>query len=114
MAREDLHFRLRIPEDLKKRLEAHADLNNRSMTAEIVVRLTESVNDDARLRLRDDEIKDLKLKLAYQEGMSASLRNSLNIFMKHLGGTDVDTSGVLEKIIDEIKTGEPWHPVKGD
>jgi hypothetical protein len=39
MAREDLHFRLRIPEDLKKRIEVAADENRRSMTAEIVARL---------------------------------------------------------------------------
>ncbi len=39
MAREDLHFRLRIPEDLKKQVEASALANDRSMTAEIVARL---------------------------------------------------------------------------
>ncbi|MBA3448138.1 MAG: Arc family DNA-binding protein, partial [Pseudaminobacter sp.] len=39
MAREDLHFRLRIPEELKKRIEAQADLSSRSMTAEIIARL---------------------------------------------------------------------------
>lgn len=39
MAREDLHFRLRIPEDLKNRVEVAADENHRSMTAEIVARL---------------------------------------------------------------------------
>ncbi|MER9236412.1 Arc family DNA-binding protein [Mesorhizobium sp. M0622] len=43
MAREDLHFRLRIPEDLKQRIEAAAALNHRSMTAEIVHRLEESL-----------------------------------------------------------------------
>jgi hypothetical protein len=39
MTREDLHFRLRIPEELKARIENAARLNNRSMTAEIVERL---------------------------------------------------------------------------
>ncbi|WP_417425583.1 Arc family DNA-binding protein [Hoeflea sp.] len=42
MTREDLHFRLRIPEGLKKRIEAAAEQNHRSMTAEIVVRLEET------------------------------------------------------------------------
>lgn len=42
MAREDLHFRLRIPEDLKARIEASATLNKRSMTAEIIARLEQS------------------------------------------------------------------------
>lgn len=55
MAREDLHFRLRIPEDLKKRIEAAADESRRSMTAEIVARLEESF--DARSGgLSDQEI----------------------------------------------------------
>lgn len=39
MAREDLHFRLRIPEDLKVRIENAANKNERSMTAEIIARL---------------------------------------------------------------------------
>jgi plasmid stability protein len=39
MSREDLHFRLRIPEDLKKRVEVAASENHRSMTAEILARL---------------------------------------------------------------------------
>lgn len=42
MAREDLHFRLRIPEDLKNKVEEAASLNRRSMTAEIVDRLEKS------------------------------------------------------------------------
>ena len=42
MAREDLHFRLRIPEDLKLRIEQAAAESHRSMTAEIVSRLEES------------------------------------------------------------------------
>lgn len=40
MAREDLHFRLRIPEDLKKRVHDAADKYGRSMTAEIIQRLS--------------------------------------------------------------------------
>ena len=42
MAREDLHFRLRIPETLKERIEQSALENNRSVTAEIVSRLERS------------------------------------------------------------------------
>lgn len=42
MAREDLHFRLRIPEDLKSAIEVAAEKNRRSMTAEIVDRLYDS------------------------------------------------------------------------
>ena len=42
MARDDLHFRLRIPEALKERIEKSATTNNRSITAEIVSRLEQS------------------------------------------------------------------------
>lgn len=42
MAREDLHFRLRIPENLKEKVSAAAVKNDRSMTAEIVDRLERS------------------------------------------------------------------------
>jgi plasmid maintenance system antidote protein VapI len=42
MARDDLHFRLRIPEALKAQIEQAATANNRSVTAEIVSRLERS------------------------------------------------------------------------
>lgn len=41
MARDDLHFRLRIPDELKTKIEAAAAKSRRSMTAEIVARLEE-------------------------------------------------------------------------
>jgi len=42
MTRQDPHFRLRIPEALKERVEAAARANARSTTAEIVERLERS------------------------------------------------------------------------
>ena len=39
MAREDPHFRLRIPQDLKAKVEEAAHESRRSITAEIVSRL---------------------------------------------------------------------------
>jgi Arc-like DNA binding domain len=39
MSRDDLHFRLRIPEALKNQIEKAAAANKRSMTSEIVARL---------------------------------------------------------------------------
>lgn len=47
MSREDLHFRLRLPEALHSAIKADADAKGRSMTAEIVARLSV---DDAALR----------------------------------------------------------------
>lgn len=43
MARDDLHFRLRLPEDVKAQIEKAAEANRRSMTAEIVSRLEQSL-----------------------------------------------------------------------
>jgi predicted transcriptional regulator len=42
MARDDLHFRLRIPDGLKARIEEAARANKRSMTGEIIARLESS------------------------------------------------------------------------
>lgn len=46
MPKDDLHFRLRIPDDLKAQVESAAFENNRSMTAEIISRLRESFDDE--------------------------------------------------------------------
>ena len=56
MAREDLHFRLRIPERLKKRVEASAANNHRSMTAEIVEALEQQFPEPPPL---DERLTDL-------------------------------------------------------
>ncbi|RVQ02077.1 Arc family DNA-binding protein [Sinorhizobium meliloti] len=39
MARQDPHFRLRLPEDLKSKIEDAATRNRRTMTSEIIARL---------------------------------------------------------------------------
>lgn len=48
MTREDLHFRLRIPEAVKAWIEDAARENHRSMTAEIVASLEEKYPAPAR------------------------------------------------------------------
>ncbi len=55
MSRQDLHFRLRIPEELKARVEKAAAEKNRSMTAEIVARLEQS--------FRAEEIQAMRRQL---------------------------------------------------
>lgn len=57
MAREDLHFRLRIPEDLKNRVAEAAERNHRSMTAEIIARLELSFADEPPHPLSPEERK---------------------------------------------------------
>lgn len=59
MAREDLHFRLRIPEDLKTAIEAEAEKNRRSMTAEIVERLENSLKG---YFVGEDEFSDVETR----------------------------------------------------
>lgn len=62
MAREDLHFRLRIPEDLKVRIESAANMNERSMTAEIIARLQWTFGPS------DEEFEKLLDKIADRDG----------------------------------------------
>lgn len=58
MARDDLYFRLRIPEGLKAKVLAAARANDRSMTAEIVARLAASFSVDD-LDPSDAELVDI-------------------------------------------------------
>ncbi len=69
MAREDLHFRLRIPEDLKKKVEAAAEANGQSMTAEMVARLNQSF--DVPVSLPEDLLARISL-YADRQGRSAN------------------------------------------
>lgn len=57
MSRDDLHFRLRIPPDLKNRVEAAAADAKRSMTAEIIARLENSFSGKA---WSDDQVEGMK------------------------------------------------------
>ncbi len=112
MAREDLHFRLRIPEDLKARIESAAEVNKRSMTAEIVSRLNDydqlfarlmaaeaetaklegKVQRHDKLQLENNALRsenmNLREKVAFRDGVIESLRTNLEIVLKHLGKAD--------------------------
>jgi hypothetical protein len=61
MAKDDLHFRLRIPDDLKGKVQAAARDNHRSITAEIITRLSDSFNDGA--NPDHDMLRDISSKL---------------------------------------------------
>ncbi|MGR9441709.1 Arc family DNA-binding protein [Rhizobium leguminosarum] len=58
MAKDDLHFRLRISEKLKQQIAAAAHANDRSMTAEIIARLSASFAPDD-LDPDDPELVDI-------------------------------------------------------
>jgi hypothetical protein len=60
MARDDPHFRLRIPEALKDQVEASAKANNRSMNAEIISRLERSFDLDDGLTALTDRVEELE------------------------------------------------------
>jgi hypothetical protein len=85
MAREDLHFRLRIPEDLKKKVEEAAAKSERSMTAEIVSRLEQTFDEPGRLEQLfaayaelGDEVTELKGTVKYLEEVRKTLENQLD------------------------------------
>jgi uncharacterized protein YaaN involved in tellurite resistance len=76
MAREDLHFRLRIPEALKERIEAAAASNNRSMTAEIISRLEVSFEREADWENALENIADALARIEKLESQVEDLRYS--------------------------------------
>lgn len=75
MAREDLHFRLRIPEELKARIETEAQKNMRSMTAEIVDRLESSFHSEVD---RDEQLATLHRYMEDMERERGTLVATLN------------------------------------
>ncbi|MBF0620817.1 MAG: Arc family DNA-binding protein [Magnetococcales bacterium] len=48
MARSDPQFKLRLPQELKKKIEEAAQKNDRSMNAEIIARLKSSLNESSK------------------------------------------------------------------
>ncbi|WP_376742341.1 Arc family DNA-binding protein [Ensifer canadensis] len=85
MAREDLHFRLRIPEEIKARIEQAASLNERSMTAEIISRLQWTLGPadeefqelQGKLEESTDQVRELTWKVGFLEKDIALRREQL-------------------------------------
>lgn len=69
MSRDDLHFRLRLPAALKSEIEADAAANGRSMTAEIVARLS-----GTQASLRDQ----FAMSVVVDTDMASALAEELN------------------------------------
>jgi len=65
LSRQDPHFRLRIPEKLKHEIEMSAKANGRSITAEIVHRLEQTVSPHS-IEGKGilGEIEELRIRLA--------------------------------------------------
>lgn len=69
MSKDDPHFRLRIPADLKVEVEAAAVANNRSINAEIV----------SRLQNAGDERKLLQSALSLMESLQETERTNIEV-----------------------------------
>jgi hypothetical protein len=66
MTRDDPHFRLRVPESLKRQIEISARANSRSLTAEIVHRLEETFGQKHTGSAGVvDEIEDIRSRLEH-------------------------------------------------
>ncbi|MDM8346455.1 Arc family DNA-binding protein [Pseudochrobactrum sp. sp1633] len=104
MAREDLHFRLRIPEDLKNKIEEAASANRRSMTAEIVNRLETSFNIQSEL---GQSLEDSKKHLAFSEyafSQMKLMRYLLDQVAASDGNLDLDLLNII-RIISSTTSG---------
>lgn len=60
MARDDIQLNVRVPSELKQRLDESAEKNGRSITAEVVARLTRSFEDVEQLIL-NNRFRELSL-----------------------------------------------------
>jgi len=103
----DPQFKLRLTSDLKEAIEQAAASNNRSMNAEIVDRLSASVQADSDANKAREEIEKLREQVAFKDGVISSLRNNVHVFIKHLASTESDHMKVLDRIIAEIKEMSP-------
>lgn len=86
MARDDLHFRLRIPEALKAQVEEAAAANNRSLTAEIISRLEKSFEiepkwDEMVENVADllDQMGEIRGRVDYLEGEIRSIGEAAGV-----------------------------------
>jgi uncharacterized coiled-coil protein SlyX len=68
MARNDPELRLRLPEGLKAEIEEHARKNQRSLNAEVVARLQESVAwQDYDIPTMAEQLENLESRLSKVE-----------------------------------------------
>jgi hypothetical protein len=59
MSRDVNPFGLRMPSEVKEELEKLAEQNRRSLNAEIVVRLEQSIRQEGRLCITVDELRQI-------------------------------------------------------
>ncbi|QIO48175.1 Arc family DNA-binding protein (plasmid) [Rhizobium leguminosarum bv. trifolii] len=70
MSRGDPHFRLRIPEDLKREIETAARANSRTITSEVIYRLEQSFHrSPTNKRGLVEEIEAIRMRLAHVQDL---------------------------------------------
>lgn len=102
-----MHFRLRIPEQLKQEIEEAAAGNNRSMTAEIIARLGE-YNDLAKMERallkRLDEVKEERDLAASRVATDHELTKSLRQTVKTLDAALKAEQRITDQLISLLRT----------
>jgi len=83
MAREDLHFRLRIPEALKSQIEDAAAANNRSMTSEMISRLEKSFTSEKTIDQLWKRVEALEHEINKHKGELEDLTKKSNAFAQY-------------------------------
>lgn len=76
--------------------------------AELSFKFNEAQNEIVALKEQLKEMKALREKLAYQEGLTASHEHTINVLLQHLlKHVEGAASLSLEKIMDDLQAGAP-------
>lgn len=103
MSREDPQLRVRIPERLKERIEEKAKANRRTLTAEIVDRLEETV-------LQDDSVQDhagyknmvALMDEAFEESRLMYKKYSIEKSVNHVSENREKICSAIEQLLDAL------------
>lgn len=72
---DTVQMNLKVPADLRDLLKAAADQNHRSMTAELIARLYESLQNDPAQERTNRRLEELEARLLHLEQLMVSNRN---------------------------------------
>ena len=100
MARNDPQVNLRMPADLKDRLDAAAEENKRSLTAEVVARLEESFGDIDVLKDVAREVVTAKIE---SEAVFDAYRLVVDI-LRSASGNDEETRRLIAEAVRSLKS----------
>ena len=102
MSRDDLHFRLRIPEELKARVETAARQNKRSMTAEIIHALEQAYPAPTPLPPEFEALQSTLQRLVVLE-TDPLIRMRSQRILKLIESYDGKSPSEFERLIAELK-----------